>query len=76
MNLKKKKKSGIFRSVMPKKRPKWLGLQMVSHRPNFDFFYVFWSKINGIVMTINLGLDENRFWCFSDGIEPLYLGQG
>ena len=76
MNLKKNKKSGIFRSVTPKKRPKWLGLQMVSRRPNFDFFYFFWSQIDGIVMPVNLDLDEDRFWIFSDGSEPIYLGQG
>ena len=73
---KKTKKLGIFRSVTPKNRPKWLGLPMVSRRPNFEFLYFFWSQIYHFVMAINFDCDEDRFWFFSDGIEPLYLGQG
>ena len=73
---KKTKKLGIFRSVTPKNCPEWLGLPMVSRRPNFEFLYFFWSQIYHFVMAINFDCDEDRFWFFSDGIEPLYLGQG
>ena len=61
---KKPKKLGIFRSVTPKNHRKWLGLPMVSHRPNFEFLYFFWSQIYHFVMTINLDFDEDRFWYF------------
>ena len=64
MNLKKPKKLGIYQSAMPKNRSKWLGLPMVSRRPNFEFLYFFWSQIYHFFMTINLDFDEEQFWYF------------